>query len=265
MSDAPLEVPVSDELRARWQGWWAPPVQPFRVDSLAPAVRDSLGPPPDAPLSPSAELRDTFMMYQRGDWRWLDAAGFAELPASTRRALMTQRRAIHRPKLAPPAPGRSPDDPSAVERWVASGVAHPSAHTRVSSTTWEAASAVLPNARRLSGTFPAGSGPNCFATVLAAAGVPGMENEWVFPDVIEPWLTEHTAPVQGTGRDNEPGVVLVWRQQGSMAHAAVTIGGGWALHKPSQAWCSPRMVWTVRQVIDSWRYPGTRLSRHRIR
>lgn len=262
--EQPLAVPVSPDLRARWLGWWAPPVQPFRVDALDAQVRARLGPAPQHPPAPSPEVRDTFMMYQRGDWRWLDAEGFAGLPVPERRALMAQRRATQRPKLAPPAPGRTPADPAALERWVASGVAHPSAHAQVPPEVWDAARAVLPHAQRLSGTFPTGSGPNCFGTVLAAAGVEGAEDEWVFPEMIEPWLAEHTTPVRGPGVDDHPGVVLLWHERGTLAHAAVTLGGGWALHKPSQAWCSPRMVWTVRQLIDSWRYPGTRLSRRRL-
>lgn len=49
-----------------------------------------------------------------------------------------------------------------------------------------------------------------------------------------------------------------------LAHAAVTIGGGWAFQKPSQSWSSARIVCRVTDVINSWRLRGTKLSRHRI-
>lgn len=37
-----------------------------------------------------------------------------------------------------------------------------------------------------------------------------------------------------------------------------------ALVKPSQPWSSPRLVQPVRELILSWRFPGTRLERHRL-
>lgn len=61
-----------------------------------------------------------------------------------------------------------------------------------------------------------------------------------------------------------PGIVLVWHEHGHIAHAAVTVGDGWAISKPSQSWSSPTVIWTVRETVDSWRIPHTRLSRHRL-
>lgn len=122
---------------------------------------------------------------------------------------------------------------------------------------WQRARPLLPEAERLAGTFPLnGSGPNCFGNVLAAAGVPGADATRIFPETFQQWLDEHTEPVRGTTCDREPGTVLYWTEHDRLAHAAVTIGDGWLLNKPSQSWSSPRFVLAVTEVIHRWRSPG---------
>jgi len=117
----------------------------------------------------------------------------------------------------------------------------------------------------VAGTFASASAPNCFGTVMAAAGVAGAESEWMTHEPFEKWLSEHAALIQSTARDHTPGVVLVWRgAEGLAAHAAVTVGDGYALSKPSQAWCSPRLVWTVRETITAARYRGLTLRRYLV-
>lgn len=67
---------------------------------------------------------------------------------------------------------------------------------------------------------------------MAAAGRSEAADVWMLQDPFEEWLS--AAAVLG-GKDNDPGTVLVWRSPSGLAqHAAVTIGGGYALHKPSQ-------------------------------
>jgi cell wall-associated NlpC family hydrolase len=57
------------------------------------------------------------------------------------------------------------------------------------------------------------------------------------------------------------GTLLVWRDGNrTVQHAAVTLGAGWALHKPSQGWMSPTKVLTVRDAILSARYAGHHLQ-----
>ena len=90
---------------------------------------------------------------------------------------------------------------------------------------------------------------------MAAAGVPGADLVWMLREPFEQWLSETTRP---GGCDDDPGTVLVWRSpDGLVQHAAVTIGDGWALHKPSQGWMSPRKVLTVQDVLRSARAAGT--------
>jgi hypothetical protein len=114
----------------------------------------------------------------------------------------------------------------------------------------------------LAGTFPDGSGPNCFGTVMAACGVDGADGVWMQREPFEQWLAEHTTT---GGRDDAPGTVFVWRDAGqAVQHAAITLGDGWMLHKPSQSWMSPRKVRTVGEVKRSTRTAGWRLQRRSV-
>ena len=90
------------------------------------------------------------------------------------------------------------------------------------------------------------------------------DNRQVAPREFETWLEEHAEPITGTSQDDAPGIVFVWTEHGELTHATVTIGDGWMLTKPSQSWSSPRMIWTVREAVSSWRYPDTRLLRYRL-
>ncbi len=116
----------------------------------------------------------------------------------------------------------------------------PSRHEQVSRQTWRRAASVLPGARELAGTFARSSGPNCFGTVMAAAGVANTADQWMLREPFEEWLCTHTR--QG-GADHLVGTVLVWRDvRGAAQHAAVVVGDGWAMHKPSQGWMTPVRV-----------------------
>ena len=67
------------------------------------------------------------------------------------------------------------------------------------------------------------------------------------------------------GNDADPGTVLVWRDpDGAAQHAAVTLGDGWALHKPSQGWMSPTKVLSVGDAKFSAREKGRRLHRYTL-
>lgn len=266
-----IEVPAS--LVRRWRGWFAPEHQPFRTDRL---VADR---PLGRELDPSPEVRDTFHVYG-GTWVWLEESDFVELSLGVRRALLLRREAIgHVGRLATSTrraveSGRTDSRvvwwPSLVRvvgdgpvfSYVEEGV-RPSRHREVSPAVWSASRRVLPDAVDLAGTFAPASGPNCFGTVMAAAGVPGADSQWMLQEPFEQWLADNAMPIRATTRDHLPGVVLVWRDaDGLAAHAAVTIGDGYALSKPSQAWCSPRLVWTVRETISAARDRGITLRRH---
>lgn len=257
-----LGIPVDRALIGAWRDWFAPRKQPFRMDELRAEVADVL---PVTSVDPTMEWVDTFFMYA-GTWGWLHETAFMALRPSQRIALMAVRRRSVRPKkLVPVWPSelvRAGDE--VIFRWIADAV-RPSRHREVPAAVWRRTQHVLPDAQRLAGTFEtSGSGPNCFGTVMAAAGTPDTQQVQIGPDRFQSWLDDHTEQVTGTSTDGEPGIVFAWTEHGKLAHATVTIGDGWMLSKPSQSWSSPRLVRTVREVVDKWRYPDTRLSRHRL-
>jgi cell wall-associated NlpC family hydrolase len=97
---------------------------------------------------------------------------------------------------------------------------------------------------------------------MGAAGVSGAAGTWMQREPFEEWLAAMTRP---GGRDQQAGTVLVWRDAaGAVQHAAVTLGGDWALHKPSQGWMSPTKVLAVRDAILSARAAGHHLQRRTL-
>lgn len=278
-----LNIPVSPELLDRWLGWFAPAEQPF----LLPAELDGgSGLRADARPLPD-ELRDTYWIY--GDLAdvprvWLSESQFCALERPTRVALLGAQRRLGR-ELVPSVRGyrrlladttRRLGDGHRFVWWPSSIAGHeqevlreyieegrrPSRHDEVSEATWRAATSLLPGARELAGTFAATSGPNCFGTVMAAAGVPGAATQWMQREPFEQWLADRTRP---GGADDRLGTVLVWRSpDGSVQHAAVAIGDGWVLHKPSQGWMSPVKILTADEAKRSARAPGRRLRRYQM-
>lgn len=155
------------------------------------------------------------------------------------------------------------DDDGPILKRVVSEGRRTSRHSEVREATWRRCATVLAGVRALAGTFPTGSGPNCFGTVMAACGEFGAAESWMLQAPFEAWLAEKTRP---GGSDDAPGTVLVWRDRGGLArHAAVTIGDGWGFEKPSQDWHSPRVVLPVRDLIMANRTRGQRLQRRKLR
>ena len=286
------DIAVSPELLDRWRTWLAPDVQPFFVASRRPwpeGVVDG--------SELSTELGHTYRTWRVDrslEVLWLDEATFLDLDRARRTALV--RAQVGHGRGAVPSVRRWSDlvdevalrsqadgrrfvwwpsmlasDAGATE--ILSRVVHASPdgsapdppvsrHADVGGETWSRASATVPEGSKLAGSFPDGSGPNCFATVMGAAGVDGVQRECVLRAPFEEWL--NTACRRG-GRDDVPGTVFVWRNaDGLPVHAAVTIGDGWALEKGSAEWWTPCAVRTVTDVIRAGRSPGQRLERHRI-
>lgn len=245
-----LGIEVDGAGLLRWREWLMPAQQPYVVPR---AVATRLWLREDrARLSP--ELRDSFSLYRLdADARlcWLDRGGARRLPPEVRAA---QPAAHHFP---------TPDvarDVAVCARVVA-GTRRPSRHADVPAAVWRDAAALAPRARALAGRFPGRSGTNCFGAVLGASGVAGAEERWVDEDEFEEWLEARTDPTESVV--NGAGTVYVWRGgDGRPAHAALCLGGGYALHKPSQGWMSPTLLLTTREVIVASRAPGLRLHRH---
>lgn len=266
-----------------WRGWFAPDVQPFIVDN---PLRDDLGARETLTGLPR-EVQDTYSLY--GDQTLdrvigLTRSEFDALSYGLRARLVRHQIAEGRelvPSLRSARPSwrtwlradgdgyrfvwwrdtltRCGDEP--VLQFVADGVLT-SQHMQVHASTWKRAGAVLPGARELAGTFADSSGPNCFGTVMAAAGVSEAADVWMLRETFEGWLSAST---RRGGDDAEPGTVLVWRDQlGAVQHSAVTLGDGWALHKPSQGWMSPRLVLSVPEIKRAALQAGHRLTRRAL-
>lgn len=251
-----LGIPVGDDQLDRWLAYWAPSRRPFPASELPVEVVEGRS---EADLEHADEWRDTFFLYSGGPWVWLSEQECLGLPPALRGRLAAglRRRTAPKPALA------WPDDPMLVAkmlRWIEAGT-RPSLHALAQGELRAASAGPLPGAMELAGTFPHRSGANCFGTVMAAAGEP-VAAEWVQLEQFETWLAGSGEPVKGSRWDRESGVVLTWHEQGVLAHAAVTIGGGWALQKPSQSWSSPVIVQPVVEIIRAWNYPGTVLARH---
>ncbi len=275
-----LGIEVSVALLAQWATWFAPESQPFVLpagSALASAGR---------PFEPAneMELLDTFELYARADGaviRSFTQDEFTSLPRALRSELVRLQLAQGRAQvpsvrawsaLRPAGISQQADGhrfvwwPSLLhgrERevlvpYVEKG-RRASRHGEISATVWAGIAGALPRARELAGAFPHGSGPNCFGIVMGAAGVSDAASTWMQREPFEEWLSDVTEP---GGRDDEPGTVLLWRSaSGLVQHAAVTLGDGWALHKPSQGWMSPVKVLPVRDLFRSARESGRRVSR----
>lgn len=280
-----LGIDVPPELLSRWASWFAPATQPFLVPADSPlAALGAAVAPGELPM----EAQDTFALWSLPDGtvcRLLDVDEFGALPGEIRAELVRTQHRLGRWQVPsvrawPSLRLRGTADQADGHRFVwwpslLEGVAReaivpfveegrrPSRHRELDERVWTGCAGLLPRARAIVGRFPLSSGPNCFGTVLGAAGVEGASSTWVQREPFESWLRETTVP---GGRDGDPGTVLVWRSpDGLVQHAAVTLGGGWALHKPSQGWMSPVKVLTVGEVMLSSRAAGRRLSRHAMR
>ncbi|GAA1649159.1 hypothetical protein GCM10009744_45750 [Kribbella alba] len=275
-----LGIEVSPALLESWIDWLAPERQPFYMTAEQAAAWDL----PLDDTEPDKQQRDTYRSYDVDGSllsAWLDEPTFMELPRKTRAALVraqvTHERAavptvrawrqLLGPVISQQADGHRfvwwksvlRDAAEVVLPRIVGEDLGSSRHRGVKS--WP--SKVLPHARELAGTFPAGSGPNCFGTVMAAAGVEGAAEAWMQRQPFDAWLDENTT--RG-GRDDVPGTVFVWRDANrAVQHAAVTLGFGLMLHKPSQSWMTPRKVRTVAEVRRSTRTVGWHLHRHTIR
>lgn len=237
-----LNIDVPDDLLAKWRQWYAPGCQVFRSHQLSDAAKAALT--SVAPQSLPLEIRDTFGAYGDG-WGRIDEVDFWALSQDVRAELLATHEVDEVGLFRWPSElAREGDAP--LIAYVADTA--PSRHEDVPEQVWEAASALLPDARRLSGTFAETSGPNCFGTVMTAAGE-DVERDWVKQPQFEEFLARCTQPADMPNVDR-PGVVWVWRNADGLAvHACVTVGGGFALNKPAQAWWAPRYIWTTDEVF----------------
>ncbi|HEU4324426.1 MAG TPA: hypothetical protein VFS21_14830, partial [Roseiflexaceae bacterium] len=129
-----------------------------------------------------------------------------------------------------------------------------------------------PAVEDLANTFCAHSGPNCFATTLAAitpdrASAQLISQLWLTADAFLHGLAQRGYRDQQTSTI-EPAdltdAVVVWADQaGEPRHACYVITAGIALNKDSQTWYAPRQLVDLAEIIGVWAEDGYRLSVYR--
>lgn len=112
----------------------------------------------------------------------------------------------------------------------------------------------------LIGSFAATSGPNCFATTLAAATndlarARSISGEWVLEETFLSGLTERgyrpRAPLEDAPPDS--GDVLVWFDADHRArHTCYALRPKMVLNKDGQAWYNPRQLLFLEMVVQDW-------------
>ncbi len=285
-----LGIEVETSLVRRWARWLAPACQPFFLTAAEAAelrLASECGVVDD--LSP--ELRDTYETWNLAkdlEVVWLDEHAFHTQPPDVRARLVLAQVGHGRGAVPSITDWADIFDAQVLREqadghrfvWWPNLVEHhletvfqrvfsewqlPCQRKSVPEEIWRSAARILPRARALSGTFASGSressfargsATNCFATVMAAAGVQRPDDE-----PFDAWLAANCAV---GGSDDLPGTVLVSRDaEGKNTHAAVTLGGGWVLHKPGQEWLSPHQVLTVGD-LNSLAPPGLTLHRYSL-
>lgn len=115
--------------------------------------------------------------------------------------------------------------------------------------------------RLLASAFHPISGPNCFATVLAAATRSNSQalsiaGHWLHPEPFLRGLTERGYEMSSIPAEPEalpPGAVLLFvDSERRPQHTAFYLGDGLALNKDGQAWFIPRQVRPVAEVLATW-------------
>lgn len=137
---------------------------------------------------------------------------------------------------------------------------------QLSAEQWERIDRVHgPQIRLLAGTLSPVSGPNCFATALAAVtpnSTLGLSilGHWLHPEPFLRGLAE-----RGFGPSNVPAeaesmaegsVILFFDESKRLQHAAYYLGEGLVLNKDGQGWHIPRQIRPVAELLESWLADG---------
>ncbi len=125
--------------------------------------------------------------------------------------------------------------------------------------------ALLPHRRALlyslASGYVADSGPNCFATALAATADTWEEAEtvaalWLHTGPFERWLAAagySCCPGASAADTLLTDAVLVWRDaDGDAQHACYVVGQGVCLNKNAQCWFAPRHLAATADVLALW-------------
>jgi hypothetical protein len=107
--------------------------------------------------------------------------------------------------------------------------------------------------------FVDSSGPNCFATTLAALldvekakGVSSLwlQSETFLREIERRGYQKSNLEVNANLPD---GSILVWQNDNGLQHACLYLGEGLAFNKDAQAWFAPRQILKLETVLGPWR------------
>lgn len=128
----------------------------------------------------------------------------------------------------------------------------------LSKNKWEHINKHFPALKHLLG-FTDRSGPNCFATTLAA-----MLDVEQAKNISSLWLQTETflRAIQERGykksdpspNENLPqGSILVWEDKQSLQHACLYLGEGLVFNKDAQTWFAPRQILKLESALNNWK------------
>lgn len=124
-----------------------------------------------------------------------------------------------------------------------------------------------PQIRLLAGTFSPVSGPNCFATTLAAAtrspsAALSIAGHWLHPGPLLRGLADRGYELAGmpsaAASLPEGAVILFVDSEKRPQHSAYYLGEGLVLNKDAQAWFVPRQIRPVDELLAEWLTDGMR-------
>lgn len=119
----------------------------------------------------------------------------------------------------------------------------------------------------LAGTFSPVSGPNCFATVLAAATrspnlALSIAGHWLHPVPFLRGLAERgfeLTSIHPEAEEMPEGAVILFADSEKWPqHAAYYLGDGLVLNKDAQGWFVPRQIRPLAELISDWTLEGVR-------
>jgi hypothetical protein len=122
---------------------------------------------------------------------------------------------------------------------------------------WRRINKHYPAVKHLVG-FSDRSGPNCFATTLAA-----VLDVVQAKSVSSLWLQSETFlhEIQGRGYQKTEleannhlpeGSILIWQNGKGLQHTCFYLGDGWVINKNAQAWFAPRQILRLESVLEAW-------------
>jgi hypothetical protein len=129
---------------------------------------------------------------------------------------------------------------------------------QLSKKEWQSINKRCPPIKHLVG-FVDSSGPNCFATTLAALldveKAKGISSLWLQRETFLREIEKrgYQKSELEVNANLPGGSILVWQNDNGLQHACLYLGDGLVFNKDAQAWFAPRQILNLETVLESWR------------